>query len=140
LFLTTIVRWPDASRSVALELANIHRKRIFCTLDPKAREQTMTTTIGALIKQRREELKMTQTELGKTLGYRYGNFIGYLENGKAVFPVEKWEEYAEVLQVPKHAFLEILFQEKYPAMLAYIDFHPARKAADKNRKTQSGNR
>jgi len=138
LFLTTIVRWPDASRSVALELANIHRKRIFCTLDPKAREQTMTTTIGALIKQRREELKMTQTELGKTLGYRYGNFIGYLENGKAVFPVEKWQEYAEVLQISKHEFLEILFREKFPAMLAYVDFHPSRKVGSKGLKAKSG--
>ncbi len=70
---------------------------------------------------------MTQTELGKALGYRYGNFIGYLENGRAVFPMEKWEDYAEVLQAPKHEFLEIVLREKYPGILAYLDFHPARK-------------
>lgn len=69
---------------------------------------------------------MTQTELGKALGYRYGNFIGYLENGRAVFPMEKWEEYAEVLQAPKHEFLEIVLREKYPGIIAYLDFHPAR--------------
>lgn len=97
----------------------------------------MATSIGALIKKRREELKMTQTQLGKALGYRYGNFVGYLENGKAVFPIEKWEEYAEVLQIPKHDFLAILFREKFPGMLAYVDFHPAREASSKGRKATS---
>ncbi len=87
----------------------------------------MEYSIGEFIKKRREDLKMTQSELGKALGYRYGNFIGYLENGRAVFPLEKWEEYAEVLQTPKHDFLKIVFQEKFPAMTAYLDFHPARK-------------
>lgn len=81
-------------------------------------------------------MKMTQTELGKALGYRYGNFIGYLENGKAVFPVERWEEYAEVLQIPKHEFLEILFQEKFPSMLAYLNFHPSQMAGAKGRKAE----
>jgi len=90
----------------------------------------MGYSIGEFIKKRREELKMTQSELGKALGYRYGNFIGYLENGRAVFPIEKWEEYAEVLQTPKHDFLKIVFQEKFPAMLDYLDFHPARKDAE----------
>lgn len=86
----------------------------------------MEYSIGAFIKKRREELKLTQSELGKALGYRYGNFIGYLENGKAVFPIEKWEEYAEVLQTPKHDFLKIVVQEKFPTMTEYLDFHPAR--------------
>ncbi len=87
----------------------------------------MGYSIGEFIKKRREELKMTQSELGKALGYRYGNFIGYLENGRAVFPLEKWEEYAEVLQTSKHEFLKIVFQEKFPAMLDYLVFRPARK-------------
>jgi len=90
----------------------------------------MEHSIGEFIKKRREELKMTQSELGKALGYRYGNFIGYLENGRAVFPIEKWEEYAHVLRTPKHDFLKIVFQEKFPTMIAYLDFHPARSAAE----------
>ena len=80
-------------------------------------------TVGQLLKQKREELKMTQSELGSALGYRYGNFIGYLENGKAVFPLEKWEEYADVLQIPKHLFLEVLLSERFPNMLRFISFH-----------------
>jgi len=84
----------------------------------------MDTTIGTCIKKRREELKMTQSELGKALGYRYGNFIGYLENGRTVFPLDKWEEYADVLQMPKYEFLEIIFRERYPDMLKYMTFHP----------------
>lgn len=87
--------------------------------------KTVANSIGDFIKKNRERLKLTQAELGKALGYRYGNFIGYLENGKAVFPLDKWEEYAEVLQVNKHAFLEIILHEKYPSMLPYMSFHPA---------------
>ena len=94
----------------------------------------MTSSIGTLIKKRREEMKMTQSELGKALGYRYGNFIGYLENGKAVFPFEKWEEYAAILQIPKHEFLQTIFQEKFPSMLAYIDFHPSQQIEGKESK------
>ncbi len=85
----------------------------------------MANIIGDFIKKNRERLKLTQAELGKALGYRYGNFIGYLENGKAVFPLDKWEEYAEVLQVDKHDFLEIILREKYPSMMPYMSFHPA---------------
>jgi len=80
-------------------------------------------TVGQLIKRKREELKMTQSELGKALGYRYGNFIGYLENGKAVFPIEKWEEYATLLRVPKHLFLKVLLGERFPNMLRFVSFH-----------------
>ena len=79
-------------------------------------------TIGQLIKKNREKMKMTQSELGGALGYRYGNFIGYLENGKAVFPIEKWEEYAEVLQIPKHIFLKTLIAERFPSMMDYLVF------------------
>lgn len=85
----------------------------------------VNNAIGDFIKKRREELKLTQADLGKALGYRYGNFVGYLENGKAVFPLDKWEEYATVLQVAKHQFLSIVLQDKYPSMLPYLDFHVA---------------
>ncbi len=85
--------------------------------------EVVANIIGIFIKKNRERLKLTQAELGKALGYRYGNFIGYLENGKAVFPLDKWEEYAQVLQVEKHVFLEIILQEKYPSMMPYMSFH-----------------
>ena len=85
----------------------------------------VNNAIGDCIKKRREELRLTQADLGKALGYRYGNFVGYLENGKAVFPLDKWEEYAAVLQIAKHQFLRIVLQDKFPSMLPYLDFHPA---------------
>ncbi|APG23866.1 MAG: helix-turn-helix transcriptional regulator [Syntrophotalea acetylenica] len=99
----------------------------------------MENLIGSEIKKRREALKMTQSELGKALGYRYGNFIGYLENGRAAFPLEKWEEYAEVLQIPKYEFLELIFKERFPGMLAYIDFHPASQSAKKEAEDKISN-
>jgi len=92
-------------------------------------------TVGQLIRQKREELKMTQSELGSALGYRYGNFIGYLENGKAVFPLEKWEEYADVLQVPKHLFLKVLLRERFPNMLHFISFHNDDRLMDETPET-----
>lgn len=90
----------------------------------------MNRDVGDFIKKRREELKLTQAALAKKLGYRYGNFIGYIENGKAVFPVERWEEYAEVLQAEKHVFLEIVLRDKYPDMIAYLSFHKVSEQQD----------
>jgi transcriptional regulator with XRE-family HTH domain len=90
--------------------------------------------VGPMIKERREELGMTQNDLGRALGYKYGNFIGMLENGNALFPLERWEDYAEALKFKKHEFLEAVMTEKYPSILRFVDFHPEKKGPKKSGK------
>lgn len=99
----------------------------------------MNNEFGIFMKKRREALSLTQADLAKKLGYRYGNFIGYLENGKAVFPVEKWEEYADVLQVDKHVFLKLVIESKYPDMIPFLDFHDAEIVIDSPEKDKAEN-
>ncbi len=116
-----------------------HLKSVGYAVRSAFQEKRMNHEIGIFMKKRREELGLTQAELARKLGYRYGNFIGYLENGKAVFPVEKWEEYAEVLQVDKHVFLKQVIGAKYPDMLAFLDFHAAESELPESELDKAGN-
>ena len=86
--------------------------------------QTRRLVIGPFIRRRREEIGMTQLQLGKALGHKYGNFVGMLEKGQSPFPAEHWKKYAEVLQVPYHRFLRLVIEELYPDMLEYLKFEP----------------
>ena len=80
--------------------------------------------MGEFIRERREELGMTQREFGAELGYAYGNFIGMLETGQSRFPIDKWQRYAEVLEVPREEFLRRVFEdnEDLRTMLPYLEF------------------
>ena len=80
------------------------------------------TVIGNLIYNRRTQLGMTQFEVAKALGYKHGNFIGMLEKGQSYFPVDKWQDYARVLQIKEEEFLKVVLEEVYPNMLPYFKF------------------
>jgi len=91
--------------------------------------------IGPYIKKRREELGITQLQMGKSLGHRYGNFVGAIEKGQSPFPLEHWQEYADFLQVPRREFLKICLTEIYPNMLPYL-FDASRPAPVTNDEPQ----
>jgi len=78
------------------------------------------TKVGNMIVQKREQLGLTQYEVGKKLGYKHGNYIGMLEKGQSYFPVEKWEAYANALGLDKKTFLRAVIEEAYPSMLPYF--------------------
>jgi len=77
---------------------------------------------GKFIRERREHLGMTLLDVAARLGYKWGNFIGMIETGAAQFPLDKWEQYAEVMEVPKHEFLRKVLEELHPRMLSYLEF------------------
>ena len=79
-------------------------------------------TVGQLIRKRREDLALTQSDLGKLLGLKYGNFIGMLETGKASFPLSRALDYAEALDLEPAVLLEIFFEEMYPELMPYLHF------------------
>ena len=80
------------------------------------------TKVGNMIVQKREQLGLTQYEVGQKLGYKHGNYIGMLEKGQSYFPVDKWQDYARVLQVKEAEFLKVVLEEVYPNMLPYFKF------------------
>ena len=56
--------------------------------------------IGLRIKERREELGMTQEELSKKLGYKSRSTINKIEMGINDIPQSKIERFAQALEVP----------------------------------------
>jgi len=93
-----------------------------------------TQIVGPLIKQNRKRLELTQKELAAKLGYKYGNFIGMLEKGQAIFPIERWEQFSKVLEISSHEMLKAIFKERYPRMLYVLDFHESTEAQEKEAK------
>jgi hypothetical protein len=77
--------------------------------------------IGRFIKKRREEMGLSQVALGKLLQYQYGNYIAMIEAANASFPLERWRDYADALQVPRHEFLKLVLEDAFPEMMPYID-------------------
>ena len=62
-----------------------------------------TTTIGARIKARRQELKMTQRDLAARMGYTDHTTITRIESGKTDPPQSRVAQFAKVLGVtPGH--------------------------------------
>ncbi len=78
--------------------------------------------VSQFMRDRREELGMSRPTLAKLLGYAWPNMIVMIENEKASFPVDRWEKFAEVLQVPKTLFLKMVLEERYPSMIPFIRF------------------
>ena len=74
--------------------------------------------IGSLIRQRRQELGLSQSQLANMLGCR-GHWISQLENGRVNFPVKRWEKYADVLRIDKTAFLSIVLKNAIPGIASY---------------------
>jgi hypothetical protein len=79
------------------------------------------SAVGQFIRNYRETEGLTLQQFGQKLGYTYGNFIGMIETGRAKFPVERWEEYAEVMGVKdKKKFLRMVLTELWPSMEPYL--------------------
>jgi transcriptional regulator with XRE-family HTH domain len=62
-------------------------------------ENMKTTTIGARIKARRQELKMTQRDLAARMGYTDHTTITRIESGKTDPPQSRVAQFAQVLGV-----------------------------------------
>lgn len=59
-----------------------------------------------IIKDRREQIGMSQGELARRLDYSNANFISMIEMGWSFAPLEKVPEIAEILRLPTHWLIE----------------------------------
>ena len=84
--------------------------------------QKPVNRIGKMLKKYRDKTGLTQAEVAKALNYKYGNFIGMLETGNAVFPLAKgkWLEYAKMLDVDPTEFVLIALCDVHPEMEPYL--------------------
>jgi hypothetical protein len=88
--------------------------------------------VGQFIRRRREELGLTQRQLGvERLHFKYGNFVGMIETGQSKLPDEIWESWADALELKPEArleFLRLIIEENYPHFARYMQLHEPRPA------------
>jgi transcriptional regulator with XRE-family HTH domain len=89
---------------------------------------------GKMIRKYREENQITQAELAKGIGYKYGNFVGMLEAGNSVFPLAKgkWLDYAKAIGADPTEFLIAALCDVHPEMEPYLT--PLLDSAKKRKK------
>lgn len=99
----------------------------------------ISAKIAHFIKRRREQLGLTQAQLGDRLGYRYGNFIAMIEGENSAFPLQGWINYADALDVPRQEFLNLVLSEIMPEAIPYITGfrEPKEKERPKNEACKS---
>jgi hypothetical protein len=76
--------------------------------------------LASFIRRRREELGLTQTQLGRRLGLKQGNFCGMVEKGQSPFPMERWLDWARALEVRPEDFLPMALESVHPSVMPYI--------------------
>lgn len=66
---------------------------------------------AALVKERRQKKKMTQTELTKKIGYANAQFVSNFENGLTPIPAKTLKKIAKVLAIKRDEVREALHQD-----------------------------
>lgn len=80
----------------------------------------MEKLIGKIIKKARLRKDYSLANVGKLLGYGYGNFVGMIENGKSPLPLEKIPAICEILDLdPKQLFKQVM-EIRYPELARFI--------------------
>ena len=78
------------------------------------------TSAGNMIREARLAKSWSQLELGKMLGYDYGNFIAMIENGKSMVPIDKIPVICDILGInPKELLREVMLC-KHPSVAKYL--------------------
>lgn len=82
-----------------------------------------TKSLATLIRQRREELQMSQADVARALDIKSSEFIGMVENGHRSFELNKIPRLADVLKLKRKEFCRLALFEQAPqfAMAAFGD-------------------
>jgi transcriptional regulator with XRE-family HTH domain len=81
-------------------------------LIPKKRERdTLRRKVGAFLRDRRQELGLTQREIATSMGYVSLNSISNLETGREGLPAKRIYAWADILQLPRDAFFRFVTGE-----------------------------
>jgi transcriptional regulator with XRE-family HTH domain len=89
-------------------------------------EHTPSTHFGDLIRQRREQLGLSQTKVARRVGIGSPEFIGMLETGKRPVPLDRVPAIAEVLHLDRLRFCKLVLAERNPVFYhAVFETKPA---------------
>ena len=67
--------------------------------------------LSLLIKERRQKKSISQANLAKLLGWKSGQFISNIENGKSEYPKECLEKIATALDIPSRDLYKAYLQD-----------------------------
>ena len=68
--------------------------------------------LAKLIKTHREKKGLSQTELGRALGFKGGQYISNIERGNSDFPIIKIKKCAEILDIDPKELLDIVVKDR----------------------------
>ncbi len=77
--------------------------------------QINQVALGTLLKEYREENKLSQRDIASSLGYANANFISMLETGKTNIPVKRLNDVIEAYQMDSE-FITVFVQKLMPDM------------------------
>jgi len=64
--------------------------------------------VGSFVRQRREELGLTQGDIIRVLGYKSRNAVSNIEIGIEGLPAKRAYAWADILEVPRDAFFQFV--------------------------------
>jgi len=80
----------------------------------KAEVDRLRREAGLELKRLREVRGMTQRELANIVGFEYYTFIAQIEGGRGRLPPDRYESYAEALDVPRQDFARMMLRYYEP--------------------------
>lgn len=69
------------------------------------------STLGKLIRDKREAMGMSQMALAKELGYNYSQNVSYYESGKRAVPKDKLHQVCETLDLEVVAVVDAYLED-----------------------------
>lgn len=100
----------------------------FASYTPKGElAKMLRKRAGKYIKERREDLKMTQVQLADRVGIKYFTFVSQVERGDTRVPPESLHKWAAALDLPIAEFSKKLLSYYDPYTYAAIFTEPVTK-------------
>ena len=78
--------------------------------------------VSKLIKQRRKDLNLSQTELSGMIGFstKQGQFVSNIERGRCQFPIKFINKLANALEVSNETVIELMAQDYKNAIIKEV--------------------
>ena len=78
--------------------------------------------VSNLIKQKRTELNLSQTDLSRLIGFSStnGQFVSNIERGRCQFPVKMVKKLSEVLMVSEETIIELMTLDYKKSLMSEV--------------------
>lgn len=92
---------------------------------PTQRERAeLWKRVGSFVRQRREELGLSQSDIIRVLGYKSRNAVSNIEIGIEGLPAKRAYAWADILEVPRDAFFQFVVGESKHLEIGKVTARP----------------